>query len=52
MDYILELFENDDDSFIEFEGFEKFSSTIRLKKHDHLTLAGEAGGGKSALALN
>lgn len=51
-EYVLDLFEKDDDSFIEFEGFEKFSSTIRLKKHDHLTLAGETGSGKSALALN
>lgn len=51
-EYVLDLFEKDDDTFIDFEGFEKFSNAIKLKKHDHLTLAGETGGGKSALALN
>lgn len=41
-----------DDSFIELKSFPLFSQTAKIRRHDTIALAGDAGAGKSSLAIN
>lgn len=49
---IIDEFETADESYIEMEHFPEFCKVAKIRAHDSVVIAGDTGGGKSALALN